>query len=89
MDWQLQVDDALNSLDIIFRLAYRLQWCKCMKHSVIYIHKYHEGAMVYAVLPCRFRRQGIVFFVFLSSGNTSTANNFNISWLISTKLGYN
>ena len=37
-------------------------------------------------LPCRFRRQGIVFFVFLSSsssssssGNTSTANNFNIS----------
>ena len=41
-------------------------------------------------LPCRFRRQGIVFFVFLSSsGNTSTANNFNISWLISTKLGHN
>ena len=24
-----------------------------------------------------------------SSGNTSTANNFNISWLISTKLGPN
>ena len=41
-------------------------------------------------LPCRFRRQGIVFFVFLSSsGNTSTANNFNISWLIFTKLGHN
>ena len=32
----------------------------------------------------------VVFFVFLSSsGNTSTANNFNISWLISTKLGHN
>ena len=43
----------------------------------------------YCFLPCRFRRQGIVFFVFLSSGNTSTANNFNISWLISTKLGHN
>ena len=44
-------------------------------------------------LPCRFRRQGIIFFVFLSSssssGNTSTANNFNISRLMSTKLGHN
>ena len=47
--------------------------------------------IVQLLLPCRFRRQGIVFFVFLSSssGNTSTANNFNISWLISTKLGHN